>query len=118
MPKDIEKARVLFVNAGTYGMMAESEQAGLAEGFISMLNAVAEVEVVDSMDAAGQRLLNGRIDVVVFRTKGMEKAARAISGRFHVRVAIMTASMPMKDVIWISKLWTPDTIRQVICSRF
>lgn len=103
---------VLFVDEGTRAEKYRQTQRRNAEFYVTKLQPAMEVEVVPSVDAAREILRTRPIDVVIFRTRGLEGAARRIKDE-HPEIRVIVLSALPRDVvadtiIWISKLDIAD----------
>lgn len=103
---------VLFVNEGTRAEMYRETKRRSAEFYVAKLRPAVEVEIVPSVEAAREILRTRPIDAVIFRSRGMEGAARRIKGD-HPGVRVIVLSAMPRDVaadtiIWVSKLNIED----------
>lgn len=104
---DPTRKTVLFVNAGTWGATDLETQDRNVELYGDMLRPVADVEIVPSVAEAKKLLLTRKIDAVVFRSRGMEGAARRLKTEHpDTRVIVLSAlpdARPMDTIIWVDK---------------
>ena len=91
---------VLFVNAGTFGTVSGATQDEGSELHIQWLRTAADVEVVPSTTEARRMLRTRRFNAVVFRTRGMQDAARAIRRGDPQQRVVMISALPPSDAAW------------------
>lgn len=123
------RKRVVFVRQGVWGSM---DQAG-EDQFRVMIEtwvrgvitkdldtgkeaAAAEVETVEDVAAARERLSRGGVDVLVLNSRSQISAARELNHTFpHVRIVVMTGLLPKEEIIIADKGWlTEEGIRHII----
>lgn len=115
--------RVIIVKEGEWGML--STEKGDYDAWLGILqraveDAVAEsldgkklkmatVEVVDTLNEALEKLRNGRIDAIVFNSRGMLDQARKIKREHrNTKVIVFTGLIPDDEVILVDKGWLLD----------
>lgn len=110
---DPTRKTVCFVNEGTWGATGLETQDRNVELYSDMLRPVADVEIVTNVTEAKKLLLTRPIDAVVFRSRGMEGAARRFKDAHpDTRVIVLSAlpdARPMDTIIWVSKTTSFDS---------
>lgn len=76
----------------------------------------AEVETVETVEDARERLSRGGVDVLVFNSRSQISAARELKRAFpNVPIIVMTGLIPKEEVIIVCKSWlTNQGARHII----
>ncbi|KKT25252.1 MAG: hypothetical protein UW11_C0031G0005 [Parcubacteria group bacterium GW2011_GWA2_43_9b] len=116
--------RLAFVSEGGYGMVTQAEYDDIAESMVSSYQRLKKadteekiftsVEVISSVEEAERKVRRGEINILVFLTRGQVQNARRIKTAYpYVKVAILTGLIPDDEIIWVSKAWQLETIRDI-----
>jgi len=116
--------RVFIVAEGQWGMVTSEEYKEQVERYRRILeeakdfqgNRAAEVTIIDTIAEAEKRLAT-EADVVVFISRGVEKAAeRIVREHPRVRVIVFTGLIPEGKIVWVRKMFTADreTIQNIV----
>lgn len=101
---------VVISKEGSYGVMAEGEYEDLIEILVRKIENTKginlSVKIVDSIEEEAVNIKAGRVDVVIFKTRGViEKAKIVNQWASNLRVIVLTADYPDEEIVIIDKRW-------------